>query len=163
MTARRWILLANSEYTYFPLAVPSSQIIWENLRHHNYTDRPLTFEVLCKSFNRWAQLHTPEYHLSPWATRIRRNITSNLLILPKFRLECIMSGLVVLYFYCMLNHCPLNLEMSLNCQEAVIYFSDIWISSASPFNFSIIQYRVRDKEMEGRNTALVVWCAFLLS
>lgn len=113
------------------------------------------------SFNRWAQLHTPEYHLSPWATTIRRNITSNLLILPKFRFECIMSGFVCLYFYCMLNHCPLNLEMSLNCQEAVIYFSDIWISLASPFNFSIIQYRVRDKEREGRNTALVVWCAFM--
>jgi len=53
------------------------------------------------------------------------------------------------YFYCLLNHCPPTLAVSLNCQEAAIFLPDIWISLPNPLNFSIIQYRVRDREGGG--------------
>lgn len=63
------------------------------------------------------------------------------------------------YFYCILYHRPPILLLSLNCQEASIFQSDIWILLPSPLNFSIIQYRARHREgVDEEEHGLVFWC-----
>lgn len=111
-----------------------------------------TINHLCHSLNRWTYLQTPEHYLPPWASTVCGYTPSNLVILPQLIIKYIMSvweDLPTVYFNGILNHCPLVLTRSLNCQGADIFLPDIWIFLPSPLNFSTRECKVRDGEAGG--------------